>query len=213
MLEQFTDAMAMDLAEELADINPYNEADVDENSFIKEARIIVGEFLKLEKKNKYTAADVIQPTFKVMRGRALEPEACEDAVTELLDTYECVKDSLPFYEDAELSRSLIADGNITPVMRVAEHFIVDSFCIGKKCFVYINERLFDIVNVKKAIDLYKRLLNDGDTVYVQYRRQLGNGLDGSYTKVYKKEKYKYEKLKRKENIVAIFDKTSKYDVK
>ena len=209
MLEQFKDAMANWYAEMLWDINPYDEDGIDENSFIGESRAIIDAFIKVEKKNKYTAADIIQPTFKVMRGRALSAEKCEDAVCELLDTVKTAEDSVPFYNDEELKGRMV-EGNVTPVMKVAEHFVVDSFSVGRKSYIYINERLYTIVSKKKAIDLYKSLLNDDETVYVQYKRPLPNGLEGSYTKRIKKSKYSYDRLKNKENIVGIFDTKSKY---
>ncbi len=212
MLEQFKDAMSKWYAEMLGDINPYDEKGVDENTFIGEARAIIDGFIKAETKNKYTAADVIQPTFKVMRGRPLSVQKCEDAVCELIDTVKTAEDSIPFYEDDELKGRMV-DGNITPVMKVAEHFIVDSFSVGRKSYVYINERLYTIISKKRAIDLYKSLLNDDETVYVQYKRPLPNGLEGSYTKRVKKSKYSYDRLKKKENIVGIFDRQSKYDMK
>ena len=65
----------------------------------------------------------------------------------------------------------------------------------------------------KVLDLYRSLLNDEDTVYVQYRRPMKNGLEGYYTKTVKKSKYDYSRLKKKENLLQIFDKRSEYEIK
>ena len=212
MFEFFKDAMVKCYAETLAKVNPYEEASVDENSFYKEARAIVEGFIKAEKRDKYSAADVIQPTFKVMRGKALSVRDCGFAVEELLDIFECIEDCFPIYGDTELREKMVS-GNITPVMKVGEHFIVDSFSVGKKSYLYINERIYKVVSKNQTVNAYKELLNDSETIYVQYRRPLKNGMESYYTKTVKKSKYSYAKLKKKDNIVGIFDKTSKYDIK
>ena len=212
MFEFFKDDMAKCYAEVLAEINPYEEADVSEESFYKEARAIVEGFIKAEKRDKYSAADIIQPTFKIMRGKALSVRDCGFAVEELLDIFECVEDCFPIYNDLQL-RDKMVSGNITPVIKVAEHFIVDSFSVGRKSYIYINERIYKVVNKSHTVDAYKELLNDDETVYVQYRRPLKNGLEGYITKTVKKCRYNYEKLRKKDNIIEIFDKNSKYDIK
>lgn len=211
MLEQFKDAMVKWYAEELSDINPFDE-EINEGSFLDEARTIVEGFLKAEKRDKYHAADIIQPIFKVKKGKALSVYDCADAVDGLIDTFKCAEECIPFYNDTEL-RDYMVDGNVTPVMRVAEHFIVDCFTVGKKCYVYLNERIYKVVAKNKVLALYKSLLNDADTVYVQYRRPMKNGLEGYYTKTVKKSKYNYSRLKKRENILQIFDKQSEYETK
>ena len=211
MLEKFKEAMAAFYADSLADINPYEEEKPDAASFYEEARAIVEGFIKAENRSKYSAADVIQPTFKVTRGKALSVNDCASAVEELLMIFECAEECIPFHMDEELKDKMV-DGYVTPVMRVAEHFTVDSFSVGRKSYVYLNERIFKVIDKRKTLDLYKAILRDRDAVYIQYKRPLKNGLEGYFTKIVRKSKYDYSRLKKKENIVEIFDTEKKYNI-
>ncbi|MBQ9744261.1 MAG: hypothetical protein IJW19_03960 [Clostridia bacterium] len=213
-MKRFREPIIKFYTEELNDINPcfLSQNELEETGYSKEAEIIVDKFLETEKKDKYTAADVIQPVFKEHRGRALSVEMCMDAVSELLSTFDCVKDAIPFCDDPELKDKMDYE-SITAVMRVADHFVVDSFCVRKKCFVYINELFFDVISKKKAVDFYKKLLNNNNTVYIQYRHIRKNGIETYSTRTVSKDKYSYEALKHKEEIVSIFDTSTIYPIK
>jgi len=210
MFEFFKSAMVDYYAEVLAEINPYEEASPDKSEFVAVAKAIVEGFISVDKRDKYTAADVIQPTFRSMRGRALSVRDCSLAVDELLDTFECVEDCFPIYSDSEL-RPRMVEGNITPVVKVAEHFTIDSFSVGRKSYIYLNEKIYRVVKKDRTADAYKAILNDGDTVYIQYRKPLKNGLESYITKTVDKRRYSYDKLKKKENIIDIFDREKRYD--
>ena len=100
MLELFRDAMIDCYEEELRDINPYDEAgELDEGYFKEEATEIIDKMMLLDKRDKYSAADVIQPVFKEKRGSFVSPYKCADMVDMLLDAFKSSEECIPFFED------------------------------------------------------------------------------------------------------------------
>lgn len=212
MLELFRDAMIDCYEEELRDINPYDEAgELNEGYFREEATEIIDKMMLLDKRDKYSSADVIQPVFKEKRGSFVPPHKCADMVDMLLDAFKSSEECIPFFEDTVL-KNRMEKGCITPAMRVNEHFILDCFFIKNQGYLYINTKFFGKCPKKKTVDFYRSVL-ESDTVYVEYdfpRKNLSSYFKSQF-KTYKREKYLAGKVKTA-GAVRIFDRSGLLDI-
>ena len=212
MLEIFRDAMIDCYEEELRDINPYDEAgELNEGYFREEATEIIDKMMLLDKRDKYSAADVIQPVFKEKRGSFVSPYKCADMVDMLLDAFKSSEECIPFFEDSVLKSRMEKDC-ITPAMRVNEHFILDCFFVKNQGYLYINTKFFGKCPKKKTVDFYRSVL-ESDTVYVEYdfpRKNLSSYFKSQF-KTYKREKYLAGKVKTI-GAVKIFDRSGLLDI-
>ena len=212
MLELFRNAMIDCYETELCDINPYDEAiELPEGYFKSEATEIIDRALHLEKRDKYSLADIIQPVFKEMRGCFMSPYKCATAVDMLLDTFNCAEECIPFFEDSMLKRRMEKDC-ITPAMKVNEHFILDCFFIKNQGYLYINTKFFVKCPKKKILDFYKSVLEE-DTVYVEYDcpEDAVARFTKAQFKTYTRDKYLRGKVKIK-GAVKIFDKNGLLEI-
>lgn len=212
MLELFRNAMIDCYELGLREINPYDEAaELPEGYFKEEATEIIDKAMLLDKRDKYNAANIIQPIFKEKRGSFISPYKCADTVDALLDTFKSAEECVPFFEDSVLKSRMEKDC-ITPVIKVNEHFILDCFFIKNQGYLYINTKFFGKCPKKKAIDFYKSVL-ESDTVYVEFgspRQSLSTYFKPLF-KTYKKEKYLAGKVKTK-GAVKIFDKNGLLEI-
>lgn len=208
MLQKFRDAMIKEYTELILFIDPYNEEDnADEALYAKASELIIDGFLKTENRDKYSAADIIQPVFKELKGVALRPESCADAVSDLIELFDTCTDTLMFMQDEDIG-NMIEDGYTTPVIKINEHFTLDYFFLGRQGYIYINELFYRRCPKRKVLELYKKIINDEDTIYVEYdygeELSLGN-IFKSPIKTYKRRKYDYAKVKNKDRVKRIFN--------
>lgn len=209
MLKRFRETMIDCYAEILNDMNPFYTKD----GYLQEAEKIIDGFFTVEDKSKYSAADIIQPVFKETRGKYLDVTNCSMAVDMLLDVFKSCEECIPFFEDPQLGPRM-EDGNITPVIRVNEHFVLDCLFIKKQGLVYINEKFYIKMPKKRVLDFYKSVLTD-DTVYVEYdipKKSLSSYFK-SHFKAVSKDKYLPSKVKSKDRVVKVFDKNGLIEVK
>lgn len=206
-MRRFRNALVDEIETCIGIADPFDAGDesLEDGAFLSEAEMITDDLLD---GNRYFLEDIRSAVSKHLEkgdnGRIKKGKINEIA-EDILDVFDNCKYCMCFYEDSELC-SRIEEGNIYVPLKINEHFIVESFVYQDSASIYVNDSEFVSCKKNKAVQIYKELLNDYDTVYIQYKPKLDSyGIKTSKIKTVKKSKFNYDKLRKKEKIEKIFD--------
>ena len=188
-------------------MDPYKTGndEIAAEEFMNEARTIADSLLMCGKIKRRDVDKAVGSLFADNTEYKMNNEDVEELCGDIFSLIEDCYSTLMFFDDPEL-RSKMDTSTVFPVMRVNAHFTVDSLTVFKTSTVYINEAVFCTCRSGKLVALYKKLLNDNDTVYVQYKCKTDRfGIASFKIKTVKKSKFNYDKLRKKDKIEKIFD--------